>query len=239
MYVRSLPAARVRVTHVIRVGTSDGTGRTRDRAGPASCTRPRAAALPGSDQAMPTGPTISPAISAAGRVLTSGRQTPRAPGGIQPDRERTAPRKGWYHRPFGQIELPNDPWRYASGTCLCRVRASRSVQDHASRPLRRQLAFEERQERMVRAQLGISALSRPSMIPGVAADQDVSAVSASRLAGRSSTGSRCRSGRPERPASTACCAGSRRLRCGRRSWWRRRRWRSAVRPACRPRRRPS
>src|SRR5438270_8226913 len=79
MYVRSLPAARVRVTHVIRARTSDGTCRTRDRAGPASRARPRASApLPGSDRAMPTGPTISPAISAAGRVLTSGETDLRA-----------------------------------------------------------------------------------------------------------------------------------------------------------------
>jgi hypothetical protein len=40
MYVRSLPTARV--THVIRVGTSHGTCRTRDRAGPTSRTRRRA-----------------------------------------------------------------------------------------------------------------------------------------------------------------------------------------------------
>jgi hypothetical protein len=48
----------------------------RDRAGPASGTRPRLSPVPGSDRAMPTGPTISPAISAAGRVLIPGRQTP-------------------------------------------------------------------------------------------------------------------------------------------------------------------
>lgn len=75
IYVRSLPPARVRVTHVIRVGTSHGTCQARDRATPASRTQPRAPALPGSDRAMPTGPTISSAISAAGRVRTSGRQT--------------------------------------------------------------------------------------------------------------------------------------------------------------------
>jgi hypothetical protein len=36
----------------------------------------RLSPVPGSDRAMPTGPTISPAISAAGRVLIPGRQTP-------------------------------------------------------------------------------------------------------------------------------------------------------------------
>jgi hypothetical protein len=75
IYVRSLPPARVRVTHVIRAGTSHGTCQARDRATPASRTQPRAPALPGSDRAMPTGPTISSAICAAGRVFTLGRQT--------------------------------------------------------------------------------------------------------------------------------------------------------------------
>jgi len=32
MYVRSLPSAHVRVTHVIQVGTSNGKCRARDRA---------------------------------------------------------------------------------------------------------------------------------------------------------------------------------------------------------------
>jgi len=75
IYVRSLPAARVRVTHVIRVGSSHGTWRT--ATGPGLLRYPTAhlSPVPGSDRAMPTGPTISSAICAAGRVFTLGRQT--------------------------------------------------------------------------------------------------------------------------------------------------------------------
>jgi hypothetical protein len=56
MYVRSLPSARVRVTHVIRVGTSNGTRRASERAGACvPCPSGRPGPVPRSDRAMPTG----------------------------------------------------------------------------------------------------------------------------------------------------------------------------------------
>jgi len=56
IYVRSLPAARVRVTHVIRVGSSHGTWRT--ATGPGLLRYPTAhlSPVPGSDRAIPTRP---------------------------------------------------------------------------------------------------------------------------------------------------------------------------------------
>jgi len=79
--------------------TSSGRAPCTAHAGPATgpglrpvpTTRP--SPVPGSDRAMPTGPTISPAISAAARVLTSGRQTSgpgRQPAGSRAQSGRSA-----------------------------------------------------------------------------------------------------------------------------------------------------
>jgi len=122
MYVRSLPSARVRVTHVIRVGTSNGICRAPAGPGRVSCPsgRPSPVTLVRPSHAG------QPEIAAAGRVLTSRR--PPGPGGGQQGSLRG--------RPILSSSSPpaHIHWRLGAALCNAVRRRSRLKPQLRTRP---------------------------------------------------------------------------------------------------------